>query len=166
MHVNHTKTFYSCNICQFKSTRKKIVFKHFASHDSTEVKIGSKEWLIKNLSCHCKSCNIKFISSEFEDHLVSIHKFPLQRKYFYTKRTNVWKCPSCQKALRKSEMNQHISEKHLNVHYNCNICDIKIITIHSLKEHVETVHSGISSSNTIRDRCRYSNLRGTFQGHI
>ena len=153
MHLNHTGSFYSCNMCQFKSTRKKIVFNHFLSHYSAEVEVGSREWLIKNLSCHCKSCNVKFTSSEFEDHLVSIHKFPILKRYFYTDRTNVWRCPSCKGVLRKSDMFQHISEKHLNVHYNCNICDIKVITIHGLKEHVETVHSGISSSSTYCEKC-------------
>ena len=153
MHVYHTKSFYSCNICQFRSTRRKMVLKHFADQHSTVVQLESKESLVQNYSCHCKACNVKFTSRDFEDHLVSFHNFPALKRNFYPNRKTFWTCPTCRKTVTKFDMFQHISEMHLKAHYNCNICDIKIVTIEGLKEHVEQVHSGISSSSTYCQLC-------------
>ena len=166
MHQKHTKTQYTCKICDFASTRLSKVDSHIASQHNMEG--TSKEVVEGYISCHCKACGIETTPADFNNHLILVHKFSFRRNYssykVMNKRESVirksiipgkdFDCKKCGENFSSfTEIEQHISKVHLKIEYFCNICDLKASDKEEFKEHVESEHSGISSSSTYCPEC-------------
>ena len=166
MHQRHTKTEYSCKICDFASTRLSKVDSHITSQHDMEGM--SKETVEGFISCHCKACGIQTTPAEFNSHLILVHKFSFSRNYSSHKVVkkretvprksiipgNIFNCKICGKNFTSfTKIEEHISEAHLKINYLCNICDMKASDKTEFKEHVEKEHSGINSSSTYCPEC-------------
>ena len=189
MHKVHTRTFYSCSLCKFNCIRRSQVERHISSVH----KIVKTEVVVNSFTCHCKACGIAAKCDVFTNHLTTVHNFPSARKYEskcketitsnqnqntkpnhpkpiqiqnkYQTKTN--RCNSCPRAfLSQNILHHHVARKHLRILYSCNICDLKTDSTSRLKEHVDTKHSGVSSSSTYCGTCDVTIQDNADQNHL
>ena len=169
MHQKHTKTEYTCKICDFASTRMNKVGNHIASkHDMGG---RSKEVIAGHISCHCKACGIETSIAEFNNHLISVHEFSFRRnqssyntakgKVTVKRRSiisqNNFNCKRCGENFGSlTEIVKHISQLHVKLDLFCNICDLKSSDRAEFQKHVDKEHDGLSSSSTHCQECEKS----------
>jgi len=75
-----------------------------------------------------------------------------------------WRCKLCgEYAHNRGNAMNHVEAKHLNVNYNCDQCTKSFRSRNSLKTHVSTYHSAISSAGS--SPVGAYNLQKMHQGH-
>ena len=128
--MKHTgRIIFTCNICEFETTRESMLMEHKESkHTNPEVK----------LDIECKKCE---------------KSFPYMFHYNAHSCTPVYKYP-CEKcnfiAAELSEIVEHMVDIHTGQLLQCSSCDFQVKDKETLDMHVKSVHSpDVEDSNKI-----------------
>ncbi|XP_070496686.1 gastrula zinc finger protein XlCGF26.1-like [Chironomus tepperi] len=148
LHLKNEK-LYKCNICRKRFSNKKLLANHESIHtSSTERKtfeckecgkfLSSQtavnnhvKWFHMDRQFSCTSCHKKFATKGSLTEHMKIHSNVKQHV-----------CPICNKEYKTaSTLTNHI-DTHSVTEYKCAICDLKLNSRRTLKQH-EKVHSNL-----------------------
>jgi uncharacterized Zn-finger protein len=154
---NRAADKFACEICDKEFANKKLLWQHRKSHEpKVECKICHKSLTVLSMTSHMKIHELKTQPNQF--------KCEKCEKTFLTKHglnqhekahENPFECDKCGKGFSwKQQMKQHL-QIHLNVKaFQCNICDVKYSSNHSLQTHLRIKH-GIGNKEFKCSECSF-----------
>ena len=141
VHVEEKK-YFECDICtiRFKSNEKLNV------HIDRVHQQFSKRY-------QCDICDLKFTQySKLKMHFINIH----ERKKF--------ECTICNEFYDKNNLSTHIKLRHIEIDFECVLCNIRLKSKQSLDQHLATEHKIATSK--IDHKCDICRKQFTQKTHL
>ena len=141
--MKHLNLWFFCGFCQYKTKEKYIMKKH--------VRVNHPDKNFLDCEYRCDPCQIQQPLKVFKEHFLDFHP---DLKYFYNSgRVNFCKnaangknksnCTFCSfKTKTFSLLNTHMIYSHLDILYQCKICDKEIRNLVAIRHHIIQKHIG------------------------
>ena len=141
--MKHLNLWFFCGFCQYKTKEKYIVIKH--------VRVNHPDKNFLDCEYRCDPCQIQQPLKVFKEHFLDFHP---DLKFFYNSgRVNFSKnaangknktnCTFCSfKTKIFSLLNTHMMDSHLDILYQCKICDKEIRNLVAIRHHIIQKHIG------------------------
>jgi hypothetical protein len=133
------KLKYACTHCDYKTNKKKSMYRHEVNHEDVEYS--------------CNKCEYKAKSTRsLSRHTQIVHE---GQKYL---------CDQCEfQASEKGSVQRHKQSKHSNVRYYCEQCDYQASRQDGIKNHKQMKHSNETNTTYKRksnscDKCEYQTI--------